>query len=420
MKQAEVTASQPLTRLRALWRKETLTLLRDRHALAALFLMPAIFILVMSLALRDAFVPGVQSELAYAVVDLDRSAASRELVERLDRIAVLQAQGVLEDEAAGSSAVADGRLAFALVVPAGFGERLLAREADAAAPPLRVLADPGIPRAVQSGFQQQVEAEAARIRVLTLLDGLGRKLMVPELRRQAGIDANPQVVSEAVRSGGADGGAPALVPSSVQQSVPAWLIFSMFFVVVPLSAVFIAERQQGTLQRLATQQVPFGLVLAGKLLPYFVVNQVQAVVMVMVGRWLVPLAGGEALTLPDGGASLFALWVMAAAVSIAAVAWALLIASLTRSSEQATIVGGVGNILMGALGGIMVPKFLMPPEMQSLTQLSPMAWGLDGFHRVMLHHDGIAGVLPQAATLVCFGLAVLAAAILKNRRNTHR
>lgn len=420
MKQAEVTASQPLTRLRALWRKETLTLLRDRHALAALFLMPAIFILVMSLALRDAFVPGVQSELAYAVVDLDRSAASRELVERLDRIAVLQAQGVLEDEAAGRSAVADGRLAFALVVPAGFGERLLAREADSAAPPLRVLADPGIPRAVQSGFQQQVEAEAARIRVLTLLDGLGRKLMVPELRRQAGIDANPQVVSEAVRSGEADGGAPALVPSSVQQSVPAWLIFSMFFVVVPLSAVFIAERQQGTLQRLATQQVPFGLVLAGKLLPYFVVNQVQAVVMVMVGRWLVPLAGGEALTLPDGGASLFALWVMAAAVSIAAVAWALLIASLTRSSEQATIVGGVGNILMGALGGIMVPKFLMPPEMQSLTQLSPMAWGLDGFHRVMLHHDGIAGILPQAATLVCFGLAVLAAAILKNRRNTHR
>lgn len=419
MNQPEVSAPLPLIRLLALWRKEALTLLRDRHALAALFLMPAIFIMVMSLALRDAFVPGVASELAYAVVDLDRSAASRELVERLDHIAVLQAQGVLDDEAAGRRAVADGQLAFAVVVPAGFGERLLARQADDQALPLRVLADPSIPLAVQSGFQQQVEAEAARIRVLTLLDGLGRKLMVPELRRQAGVDANPQVISEAVR-GGKDHGPSAPVPSSVQQSVPAWLIFSMFFVVVPLSAVFIAERQQGTLQRLATQQVPFGLVLAGKLLPYFVVNQVQAVVMVFVGRWLVPLAGGEALTLPDGAASLFALWVMASAVSVAAVAWALLIASLTRSSEQATIVGGVGNILMGALGGIMVPKFLMPPEMQSLTQLSPMAWGLDGFHRVMLHHDGVAGILPQAATLVCFGLAVLATAILKNRRNTHR
>ncbi|WP_236778721.1 ABC transporter permease [Azoarcus olearius] len=409
-------ARLPLTRLRALWRKETLTLLRDRHALAALFLMPAIFILVMSLALRDAFVPGVQSELAYAVVDLDRSPASQELVERLDRIAVLRAQGVLDDEAAGRSAVADGRLAFALVVPAGFGERLAARQGDEGAPPLRVLADPTVPRAVQSGFEQQVAAEAARLRVLTLLDGLGRKLMVPELRRQVGIDASPRVISEAVRSDAGAAAPPAVVPSSVQQSVPAWLIFSMFFVVVPLSAVFIAERQQGTLQRLATQQVPFGLVLAGKLLPYFVVNQVQAVVMVMVGRWLVPLAGGEALTLPAGAASLVALWLMAAAVSVAAVAWALLIASLTRSSEQATIVGGVGNILMGALGGIMVPKFLMPPEMQTLTQLSPMAWALDGFHRVMLLGDGVAGILPQAATLLCFGLAALAAAILRTGR----
>lgn len=415
----EAVTPHTFTRLAALWRKEALTLLRDRHALAALFLMPAIFILVMSLALRDAFVPGVQSELAYAVVDLDRSDASRELVARLDGIAVLRAQGVLDDEAAGRGAVADGRLAFALVVPAGFGERLLARQADDNAPPLRVLADPSIPRAVQSGFEQQVAAEAARLRVLTLLDGLGRKLLVPELRRQAGIDASPRVVSEAVR-GSEAAGPPALVPSSVQQSVPAWLIFSMFFVVVPLSAVFIAERQQGTLQRLATQQVSFGLILAGKLLPFFVVNQVQAVVMVMVGRWLVPLAGGEALTLPASAASLVALWLMTAAVSVAAVAWALLIASLTRSSEQATIVGGVGNILMGALGGIMVPKFLMPPEMQSLTQLSPMAWGLDGFHRVMLHHDGIAGILPQAATLVCFGLAVLAAAIFKNRRKIPR
>lgn len=414
--------ARPLTRLLALWRKETLALLRDRHALAALFLMPAIFILVMSLALRDAFVPGVQSELAYAVVDLDRSAASRELVARLDGIAVLRSQGVLDDETAGRGAVAEGRLAFALVVPAGFGERLAARQAEGgeAAPPLRVLADPTIPLAVQSGFRQQVEAEAARIRVLTLLDGLGRKLMVPELRRQAGIDTGPRVVGEAVRGGEAATHQPEVVPSSVQQSVPAWLIFSMFFVVVPLSAVFIAERQQGTLQRLATQQVPFGLILSGKLLPFFVVNQVQAVVMVMVGRWLVPLAGGEALTLPAGAGSLAALWLMAAAVSVAAVAWALLIASLTRSSEQATIVGGVGNILMGALGGIMVPRFLMPAEMQSLTQVSPMAWGLDGFHRVMLHHDGIAGILPQAATLVCFGLAVLAAAVFWNRRNSHQ
>ncbi len=408
-----------LLRLAALWRKETLTLVRDRHGLAALFVMPAIFILIMSLALRDAFVPGIESELAYAVVDLDRSPSSAELNARLGAISVLRAAGVLDSEAAGRQAVADGRLAFALIVPADFGTHLQTRANPGT--PLRVLADPTIPLAVQSGFRQQVEAEAARLRVATVLDELGRKLLVPELRRQVGTDAAPAVVTEAVRSGKAQRASdPGVVPSSVQQSVPAWLIFSMFFVVVPLSAVFIAERQQGTLQRLATQQVSFGLILAGKLLPFFVVNQVQAVLMVAVGRWLVPFAGGEALVLPDSAAALGALWAMSAAVSVAAVAWALLIASLARSSEQATVIGGVGNILMGALGGIMVPKFLMPLDMQAVTQLSPMAWALDGFHRVMLHHDSIAGILPQLATLLCFGAAVLSAAILLNRRTAAR
>jgi ABC-2 type transport system permease protein len=202
----------------------------------------------------------------------------------------------------------------------------------------------------------------------------------------------------------------------VQQNVPAWLIFSMFFVVIPISAVFIGERQHGALQRLRTQQVSFGLVLAGKFLPYVLVNQVQAVVMVGIGRWLVPLCGGEALTLPDGAAALVALWLVSLAVSMAAVAWALFIASLAKSSEQATILGGVGNILMGAIGGIMVPRFVMPAAMQVWTRMSPMNWALEGFHQVMLRQGGVADVLPAAAALVCFGFVALGAAVFFDHR----
>ena len=60
-----------MTRLLALWTKETLALLRDRHGLAALFVMPIIFILVMTMALHDAFMPGAAIDVAYAIVDLD-------------------------------------------------------------------------------------------------------------------------------------------------------------------------------------------------------------------------------------------------------------------------------------------------------------------------------------------------------------
>ncbi|MDX9838824.1 MAG: ABC transporter permease [Azoarcus sp.] len=414
-----MSAARTLIRLAALWRKEALALLRDRHGLAALFLMPAIFILVMSMALRDAFVPGVPADLGYAVVDLDRSEASQALVEQLAGVDLLREFGALDSERSGRDAVADGRIAFVLLIPQGFERRLGTTAAPAPdTPGLRVLADPTVPLAVRNGFRQQVEAELTRLQLGTLLARIGRSLMIPELRDVATKAPPYPVFVEAVRkpTAAASTRSASALPSSVQQNVPAWLIFSMFFVVVPISAVFIAERQHGTLQRLATQQVSFGLILAGKLLPFFVVNQVQAVLMVLVGRYLVPLAGGEALTLPTGAASLLALWLMSAAVSLAAVAWALLIASSARSTEQATVIGGVGNILMGAIGGIMVPKFVMPAGMQPLTDLSPMAWALDGFHRVMLRGGAIADIVGPAAALLSFGLAALVVAILLNQR----
>jgi hypothetical protein len=190
----------------------------------------------------------------------------------------------------------------------------------------------------------------------------------------------------------------------VQQNVPAWLVFAMFFVVIPISSILITERQQGTLQRLASMGLPFRLVLLGKLLPFFVVNQIQAGLMVGVGMFGVPLFGGEALVMPQG-VGLLNWWLVAAAVSLAAVACALLVASVARTTQQATIVGGVSNILMGAIGGIMVPKFMMPAAMQTLAEFSPMAWGLDGFHTVMLRHGSFADLLPSLLPLLAFAAA---------------
>ena len=75
---------------------------------------------------------------------------------------------------------------------------------------------------------------------------------------------------------------------------------------------------------------------------------------------------------------------MSAAVSLAALGYALLISSITRTTEQASLLGGAGNLILAAIGGIMVPKFVMPEAMQHLTNVSPMAWGLEGFLDVLL------------------------------------
>jgi ABC-2 type transport system permease protein len=371
--------------------------------------MPAIFILIMSLALADSLSGQREASLVYAVLDLDGTPVSHALDARLGNLDLLNKSVPPSSEADALLQVRDGEIAFVVVIPQGFARQIGANQA----PGLRLLIDPAVPGMVRSGFRQHVEAAVTHVCLMHVLEHLGQSMMLPVMERIA----SPEIALESV--GKRDNEiAVAVPPSSVQQNVPAWLIFSMFFVVVPISAVFIGERQHGTLQRLRAQRVSFSLVLAGKFMPFVLVNQLQAVVMVAVGRWLVPLCGGEALSLPGNAAALTALLMLSLAVSVAAVGWALFIASFARSSEQATILGGVGNILMGAIGGIMVPRFVMPAAMQTWTSISPMGWALEGFHEIMLRQGSIADVLPAICALVCFGLAALAAAAFLNRRST--
>ena len=62
----------------------------------------------------------------------------------------------------------------------------------------------------------------------------------------------------------------------------------------------------------------------------------------------------------------------------------------------------------------MVPKFIMPSAMQPLTQISPMAWALDGFHEILLRAGSLGDALPYAIRLLSFALIALLAALLVN------
>ncbi len=362
-----------MTRLLALWQKEWLALSRDVQGLAVLFLLPAVFIVVMTLALGDVFKEGGGRGTQFAILAADGGA---KLAAKLagDGFRAVQAPA---DEAAARESVRRGSPSLVLVVGEG------------ATPSLKLLADPALPPMPLLAFQQRVLG-------VVLADALGF-----DLKSAANFEV--EVV------GNPRGGR----PSSVQQNVPAWLIFGMFLVVMPMSSLFIVERREGTLARLVSLKVPFSLLLLGRIGPYCAVNVAQAALMLLAGVTLVPWMGGEALALP-------ARWDLLAAVvlstSLAAVTWGLLVAVCSRTMEQATVVGGVGNILAAAIGGIMVPRFVMPESMQTLANASPMAWALDGFHAVMLRQGGVADIAAPCLKLIALAAALLGAALWVHHR----
>ena len=348
--------------LLALWVKEWLALSRDVHGLAVLFVLPAAFIVIMSLALSDAFRDQGARPVDFAVVGADTARLADEISGD-----GFKAVSPPRSEDAARGMVRKGSPALVLVVPERFGLDPSVK--------MKLLADPALPPITIAAFLHRVQGAA-----------LGVKPASAPLDLE--VVGNPR------------GGR----PSSVQQNVPAWLIFGMFFVVMPISSLFIVERRDGTLGRLVSQRVPFPMLLAGKVGPFFVINLVQAALMLAAGRFLVPWLGGETLAVPARWDLLAA---VAASTSLAAIGWGLLVAVASRTLEQATVIGAVGNVLAAALGGIMVPRFVMPESMQVWAALSPMAWALDGFHAVILRQ----GSAPDIA-VPCLKLLVLAAALL--------
>src|SRR6185369_16632914 len=144
------------------------------------------------------------------------------------------------------------------------------------------------------------------------------------------------------------------------------------------------------------------------------INAVQAALMLAVGVWLVPALGGQALSL--AGVHWGALALVLAAVSLAAIGMALLLASIVRTHAQATAVGPIINIVFAAIGGVMVPKFVMPAAMQRIAELSPMNWGLEGMLAVLLRGGAVAEVVQPVAKLGAFALLTFVAASLLLRR----
>ncbi|GMR20589.1 MAG: ABC transporter permease [Gammaproteobacteria bacterium] len=404
-------------------RKEFHLVLRDREALATLFLLPAMFVLIMSLALQDAFNERAGVRFSMLVVNQDDGRTGKALLKFFDDHASFEVTTGDNPDAIGD-AVRTGQYQFALHIPpqASALGRLRAQQqlglvTKTARPQpriaIRFFADPTL-RAdyrllMVNAINNALQGAEARI-LMKAYSALATTLGAPpgsvprKVTRLFQEVTDPYNVNKEHRDH---------VPTSVQQNAPGWGLLAMFFLVVPLAGTLVHERMEGNLTRLQTMSAPISLLLLGKMAPYFIINQIQFGLILLEGIYLLPLFGGEALTL---GAHPWAIVPLTFAISFAAIGYGLLVAAFCRTPEQATVFGATSVLILGALGGIMVPKVIMPPTMQALTNISPMSWGLDGFLEVFVRDENVMAILDNTAALVVFGIVCLGTGILHFHR----
>lgn len=388
--------------------KELRLLARDVHGLALMFLLPLAFILIMSLALQDLFAARAGKLADVLLIDHDATAASVVLRNNLAKNEAfgINSPKVIPGPDTVTADLKSGRYAFAVEVAKGYGASLQGMPDPDAKPTLKVIVAPDTDKRTEKlmlaalGEATGLQRTEQLIQFLPAEDPFGYPLDKPKVE--------PPKIDLAY----AYQAKPEVAPSAVQQSVPAWLVFAVFFVAIPFSNTFIRERELGVQRRLKTIDVGPWSQFLGKLIPYFAVNQLQVAAMLAAGVFLVPLFGGQALQM---NGSPLALVLLSAALSLAALGLALLIAVVARTTEQASLTAGLTALLLAAIGGIMVPKFVMPQGLQAVAAFSPMAWGLDGFLDLLLRGGGVGEIADELAKLAGFGAATLGLAWLVHR-----
>ncbi len=349
--------------LAAAARKDLQLLVRDRGALVSLFLLPVVFIAVFGVFFGGDR-GGRRREVAVWTAD---APAPRNVTAALAASQLFEIRTAASPDAARAAVVA-GEVDAALILPADLDP--------AAGRPAEL--------AIDDGLSPQV-----RLPIEGALGAVVRRALFPP---PPGGDApvlvarTPPGIRRALRD-----------VDAFQLTVPGNAVLFGFFLALTVGLAFLEERRWGTWRRILAAPVPRWRLLLAKLAPYVLVGLAQYAFLFGLGAGLFGMRVGG---------SVLALCALSVAVVLCAVSLGLAIASLGGSEKRMGSIGSVCLLIMGMIGGAMVPRAILPPAMQTVGLLVPHGWALDGYFEVLVRDGaGIADIAPQIGAVL--GFAVL-------------
>jgi len=370
-------------------------LFRDRMGLFFVFVLPIVLIVVLGTVFGGRTAP----RLGVAVAEDDPLVG--QLVQAIRDGDVALEIRTVSDESRLRAAVEEGSLELGLIVPAGYAAAL--RDGDQAE--VTVI---GLPSTALSALRRAVDAavadQAARVRAARLAqaetgtsfdEALG---MASAAQAQtAGIEVAVVRVGEGIFPEGTS----AFAPGAQSQ-----LILFMFLTSMTAATQVVLSRQLGVSRRMLAAPIGITTIVTGEVLGRFGVAMIQGLFIVFLSAlafgvpWGDPLAAG----------------VIVVAFALVGTGAAMVVGVFATDADQAGSLGVMAGMLLGALGGAMVPLEIFPEPAHTLAYLTPHAWAIQGLREIGLREGGVADVLPELAILGLFAAGLVALGSWQFRR----
>ncbi|MBS7230393.1 ABC transporter permease [Flavobacterium psychroterrae] len=415
--------------------KEFLLLKRDLGGLIILFIMPLVLVITVTLIQDSTFKTISDNKIPILLVDNDNGSVSKAVFDNLEKSnlfsVVTQIDNKTITEEVAKEAVYKGKFQLAIIIPKNLSidlqtkidqnvENIISKmgltETDTTAQTgktkvikekeVKLYFDPAVQMSFKNAVMNSIDKMISQIETKSIYTTFQNQLGegTVEFDQKSFItfkEIIPRINNKEVR------------PNSVQHNVPAWTLFAIFFIVIPLSINIVKEKSQGTFVRLLTNPVSNLVVIIGKTITYSAICMIQFYMMVAVAVFLFPHIGLPSLNIEG---HLFLMSVVALFSGFAAIGFGILLGTVANTQEQSAPFGATSVLILAAVGGVWVPVFAMPTIMQYIAKSSPMNWGLEAFYDVLLRNVSFLEIIPKISLLFLFFIITTSIALFYDKK----
>ena len=421
-----------MIKLLAVIKKEALILHRDRVGLSVLFLMPMILIFVMTLIQDSAFKSLNERGIPIVFVDNDKDSLGISIAQGLLNSGMCSLNYTIDGKIATAEvlerAVSDGKFLVGVVVPKGATEairnnvKLLVKQTlgesdslhtQSESVEISIFIDPITKKSFLTSVTSTLREFISEIKTKIMFQTFSEELseLIPDKENlPKNAFAQSQIIKYKEVYASKQIGE--IVPNAVQHNVPAWAIFAMFFIVLPLAGSMVKEKNEGTVLRLQTIPASFLVLINGKIIVYIFVCLIQFALMLSVGLFILPIFGLPTLNF---GNSISGIILLSVATAFAATGYGVMMGTIASTEQQGAIMGSLSVLLLSAIGGVWVPTYVMPELMRNISYFSPLNWSLNGLYELFLRGGDIADVLLASLKLFVFFLLTMAVSMVVNK-----